>query len=121
MVLIPRKYVVAVENGVKWLDLTLGRKRWLRRMNLKGFDINSGKACVAGTVFQDAFFKDDNEEYGSDGYDRFISFMRLLGAEGAIKDGMHLGFYTDSDQGMQYLQDLWVAKIKKLKRAAHSK
>jgi len=108
---IPKKYLDAVERGIKWLDLTFGRKKWLKRINISDFNINGFNTCVAGNVFEERFFK--GEGFGVNGYDRFTSFMIACGADD--ETGTRFGFYSDSDAGMQHLQDIWVAKIRKLK------
>lgn len=109
-ILIPRKYVEQVERGVKLLDILFGRKVWLRRMKMGTFDITEPEVCVAGNVFKDTNF------FGEDGYDKFIRF--LAGIEHGDTYGVGFGFSSTTDKGFQYLQDLWVMKIKKLKAAA---
>lgn len=109
----PKKYVAAVELGVKWLDLTFGRKNWLKRMDMSGFDIDSTHTCVAGNVFRDVFFNGVDSD--DSGYSKFTAIMDTLGV--GDRQGEKFGFYSQSEKGMQHLQDLWVRKIINLKRA----
>jgi hypothetical protein len=113
----PLKYIEAVERGVQWLDLMFGRKEWLKRMDMRLFDIKSGSVCVAGNVFRDAFIKNQdafNDPSSDDGYGRFVEMMKSMGAPKADE---RFGFFSESDTGMQHLQDLWVRKINGLKAA----
>lgn len=111
-IIIPTKYFIAVATGIKWLDITLGRKVWLKRMDMSKFDITAGYACVAGNVFKEAM--------GQDGWSSFEEGMDALGLKGT-KAGERLGFYCNNEKGYQYLQDIWVAAIKKLKKQARAK
>lgn len=52
-----------------------------------------------------------------DGYEKFIVAMKTL--SGKLEATERLGFYAPTDKGFQYLQDLWVMKIKQLKARAH--
>lgn len=115
---IPAEYFAAVETGIKWLDLTLGRKVWLGRMKMKKFDITGGSTCVAGNVFRDAMFGGDKN-----GYDSFEDAIAALGgiASGKGSAARRFGFYTSTEKGMQYLQDIWVARINKMKKQARIK
>lgn len=118
VVRIPKKYIDAVNRGVKWLDVTLGRKVWLKRMDMTLFDIEDANVCVAGNVFRDAFIKNNGSfQDAEDGYDRFIEIMEAIGSDGRSK-AIEFGFNSDQERGMQYLQDLWVRKIKRLKASA---
>ncbi len=109
---IPLKYFVAVEQGTKFLDLILGRKVWLRRMNMRKFNIEQGNVCVAGNVFKDALF-----DGADDGYDSFLNAINTIG-EGGAKDSASLrfGFHATTDKGWQYLQDIWVRRITMMKK-----
>lgn len=110
VVRIPAKYFEAVENGIKFLDLVVGRRTWLNRMDMRKFDITDPRTCVAGNVFQEAYFD------GADsGYRSFCNAVIALGGND-VKIEMKLGFNAPSSKGMQYLQDIWVRKIKSLKR-----
>lgn len=110
---IPFKYVEAVARGVQFLDLVFGRKGWLRRMNMKNFSIHDGSVCVAGNVFESVW------NHGGDstdhGYAKFVSLMEELNAKDNENAAKRFGFITDSEKGMQHLQDLWVMTINKLK------
>ncbi len=115
-IIIPKKYFFAVRNGIAWLDLTFGRKEWLKRMDMSKFDIKEPGTCVAGNVFETAM--------GKDGYDVFYDALSNLG----VKDyhGTHLGFfvgkeYNPNNKGWQYLQDIWVHAIKRMKKQARIK
>lgn len=119
VIILPRKYVEAVNNGVKWLDVTFGRKEWLRRMDMRKFDIVNESTCVAGNVFQDAFIKDKNAFENKDGWSRFGELMEAIGVSDT--QGHKFGFNANTDKGKQYLQDIWVRKIKALKVAAKKK
>lgn len=110
--LIPLKYLEAVERGVEFLDMVVGRKKWLRRMKMRDFDIKDPNTCVAGNVFESAYF-DGN----SDGYNSFMEAVNAIGGDGDKLAGQ-FGFQADNDKGYQYLQDLWVMKVKQLKARA---
>lgn len=105
---IPLKYFEAVDNGVKLLDMLVGRKEWLKRMDMSNFDIQDPNTCVAGNVWE------ENYEFAS-GYRRFTGILDELVGDGS--GAKKFGFVADTDRGMQHLQDLWVHKIKNLKRA----
>lgn len=107
-----KKYIDAVNLGVKWLDLTLGRKEWLSRMDMSNFDIESGSTCVAGNVFK-------NSSFGENGYEAIENFLNDIGAHD--EHARRFGFAAESDRGWQQLQDLWLMKIKALKAAARRK
>lgn len=111
---IPHKYVAAVNEGVKFLDMIFGRKEWLRRMDMSSFDITDSYTCVAGNVFRDAMFGGQEA-----GYDSFIQAIEAMGAgyDVAEKTAARFGFYSKSSRGWGFLQDLWVVKINNLKRA----
>jgi hypothetical protein len=112
-VVIPLKYVEAVDRGVKLLDMLLGRKEWLRRFDSDRFNIRSSSSCVAGQIFSDDFFS--RSDGPTDGYTRFVQFLDGIKKSGRAK---HFGFHSGgSAKGWQYLQDLWYAKISNLKRA----
>lgn len=116
---IPKKYIDAVNRGVKWLDVTLGRKVWLKRMDMTLFDIEDSNTCVAGNVFKDVFIKSNSAfDTAEDGYDRFIEIMDAVGAKDSRSKAIEFGFNADGERGMQYLQDIWVRKIKRLKASA---
>lgn len=106
--IIPKHVYNRVKNGVIWLDATLGRKEWLRRMNMSKFDITDGGTCVAGNVFKEAM--------GEEGYTNFENAMENLGLN-KTKEGHRLGFYStfDGDKDFQNLQDVWAKTIKTLK------
>lgn len=106
---IPAKYFEAVANGIAFLDLVLGRKVWLRRMNMRKFKIEQSNACIAGNVFKDALF--DNAD---DGYNSFLEAVNTLGDDKASE---RLGFSANSEKGWQYLQDIWVRRINYMKRS----
>lgn len=114
-VVIPMKYYTAVGRGIAFLDLVFGRKEWLQKMDMKDFDIEQPDVCVAGNVFRDAMFVED-----SDGYDNFMKAMRMIG-QYQDDSGERFGFYSESEKGMQYLQDIWVASINKMKKQARVK
>lgn len=109
MPLIPAKYVEAVNAGVKFLDMVVGRKKWLGRMNMRKFEIDDPSTCVAGNIFRDAYFKGE-----TNGFESFQSAISALGGNGE-KLAYTFGFNAGNEKGMQYLQDLWVMKIKQLK------
>lgn len=105
---IPLKYFEAVDNGVKLLDMLVGRKEWLSRMDMSDFDIEDPHTCVAGNVWEETY------EFAS-GYRHFTELLgALCGNDHGAKK---FGFVADSDKGMQHLQDIWVRKINNLKRA----
>ncbi len=106
------KYVAAVEEGVKFLDLVVGRKRWLKNMDLSDFEIQRPSTCVAGNIFKDAMF--DGQD---DGYNSFLGAVTALGGN-EDKTSERFGFVAQSDKGFQQLQDLWVRKITLLKKQA---
>lgn len=106
---IPNRIFVQVENGIKFLDNLLGRKEWLRRMNMDMFNINRTQQCVCGNVFKN----------GMNGYDAFVQAMHLLHVED--HEGIKFGFYTDKNNDWPFLQDVWVAEINKMKKAAKIK
>ncbi len=119
VIVIPMKYVEAVELGALWLDVTFGHKEWLKRIDMSLFDITDPETCVAGNVFKDSKFfnspegNDDNYE----GYEQFREVMRKLNNKDDL--GVKFGFYAESDRGMAFLQDLWVRKIAYLKKQRH--
>lgn len=111
-IIIPAKYVRAVEEGVKFLDLMFGRKEWLKRMDMTDFEIENPNTCVAGNVFKDSMFGVNDS-----GYRSFIDGVRALGVSG-FDTAKRFGFDVETTSGGQHLQDLWVRKIKAFKRQA---
>lgn len=111
VIIISKKYVEAVDNGIAFLDMILGRKTWLRRMNMKNFDIKQASVCIAGNVFATALF-DDSE----DGFNSFVRAINTIGSGDKIAE--KFGFQSNSDRGWQNLQDIWVMKITRMKKAA---
>ncbi len=116
---IPKKYFDAVDNGVKFLDLTFGRKVWLKKMDMSNFNIRDEGLCVAGNVFRDAMFGGSEEG--------FNSFLQAVDALAGGKDrfsvqayatAARFGFYTSAENGFQYLQDIWVKRINRMRKAA---
>lgn len=112
---IPKHIYDRVDRGVQLLDLMLGRKEWLGRMDLGNFDIKDPNTCVAGSVWAECY------EFGNDGYDRFCELLNVLGGGGT---SYRLGFNTHDDEddgGMvqfQQLQDVWVRTIQLMKKCA---
>lgn len=107
------KQLQRVAEGIKFLDFVVGRKVWLKRMDMKKFDINLGYQCVAGNVFRDAGF-----EGATDGYDSFKAAVDALGGDEAQ---VRFGFYDYNETKMQQLQDIWVREITKMKKQARIK
>lgn len=120
-IIIPAKYIKAVENGIAFLDITLGRREWLSRMDMKDFDIIDAGTCVAGNVWKDAYRpkNDDDDDDSEDGYENFGHAMRLLNQNDP--EGERFGFYSGDPKGFQYLQDIWVRVINKMKKQARIK
>ncbi len=108
-----KNVVKSVKEGIKFLDFTIGRKNWLRRMNMKKFDIQLGTQCVAGNVFAEAMF-----EGSIDGYDSFKAAVEAIGGKNAH---IRFGFYHHNETKMQQLQDIWVVTINRLKKQARVK
>lgn len=110
-IVIPRHIFRQVNEGVKFLDIVVGRKEWLSRMNMSMFNIDIDSQCVCGNVFSN----------GMNGYDAFIKAMNLLHVKDS--DGVKFGFYADKgeDNDWPFLQDVWVATIKKLRKQAKIK
>lgn len=106
-----KKLNAAINKGVKWLDLTLGRKEWIKRIDLTKFYIDDGKVCIMGNVFGDDFFNGSDVE--ENGYRRFTSFMDCIGGE---HYGRAFGFASEQDSGWSTVQELWVKKLKALKK-----
>lgn len=104
------RYVAAVEEGVKFLDLVMGRKKWLQKMDMGNFHIDRPSVCVAGNVFQDVMFEGSHS-----GYESFKAAISAIGG-GGNDAAIRFGFNAPSDRGLQQLQDLWVRKITLLKK-----
>lgn len=104
-VVIPHNYLEDVERGVKLLDMLVGRSKWLKKINVERLHIRNSATCVAGSVFDNYRFED--------GYKTFLDLLNTLGGHNTS----HFGFCSDGSRGWQVLQDLWVAKIKRLKAA----
>lgn len=121
--IIPAAIYGRVERGVKLLDMLIGRKEWLSRMDLKEFDIKDPNTCVAGSVWAECYsFDVDGFENDADsGYDVFCKMLDLVGSEGTAHK---FGFNTedrcddDHDTEFQQLQDVWVRTIQELKKRA---
>lgn len=105
--------VKRVENGVAFLDKTLGRKTWLKKIKLSMLKLNNSDMCVAGQALKDYMTETFGEHENG-----FETAMEMFGAKGCIKNGFLL---TDkeSDYGGGYdiLQEVWYNKIKSLKDA----
>lgn len=114
-ILIPLKYLAAVDRGIEWLDLTVGRKKWLSKMDMSMFDIKSSTQCVAGNVFKDSMFKGATNGYGS-----FLEAINFLGGYGSDVS-LNLGFSSNTERGFQHLQDIWVKRINRMKKASRIK
>ncbi len=114
-IIIPHKYFTAVKEGIKFLDLAVGRKRWLSKMDMTQFEITDPGTCVAGNVFRDAMFGGND-----DGYGKFLNLIDELGGYGS-DTAIRFGFNSKSDKGMQYLQDIWVRAINRMKKQARIK
>lgn len=116
---IPKRIYDAVDRGIQFLDLMLGRKEWLSRMELGEFDIKDPGTCVAGSVWRECYDFDDNSDSSTeDGYDRFCAMLEVLGGSGA---SYRLGFnvnddYANSEKEFQHLQDVWVRSIQLMKK-----
>ena len=112
---IPKHIYDRVDRGVQLLDLILGRKEWLSRIDLGNFDIKDPNTCVAGSVWAECY------DFGDDGYDRFCELLNVLGGDGT---SYKFGFNTDdannddSDIEFQQLQDVWVRTMQVMKKRA---
>lgn len=111
---IPKHIFDRVDKGIQLLDILLGRKEWLSRMDLKEFDIKDTNTCVAGSVWAECY------DFGEDGYDRFCALLNTLGGDGTA---YKFGFNTDEDADehdtqFQQLQDVWVRTIQHMKKRA---
>lgn len=104
-IVIPLHVIRNVDRGVRFLDMLLGRKEWLSRMDLAQFDIESPITCVAGNIFKN----------GMAGYDAFQQAMSLLHVSDS--DGIRFGFNEDKDGDLPFLQDVWARRIKVMKKA----
>lgn len=111
---IPKKYFTAVENGIVWLDLTFGRREWLKKMDMTNFDISDPFTCVAGNVFRDGMFSNE-----PDGFAKFLDLIDSLGG-GSNSCAIRLGFNWEDNtgKGQQHLQDIWVRRITQMKKTA---
>lgn len=108
-VVIPRRIIQKVEKGIKFLDILLGRKEWLSRMDLSHFEIDNKFTCVCGNIFKN----------GMAGYDAFTEAMEKLKV--SDEAGIQFGFNEDENGDYPFLQDVWLRRIKSMKRAAHIK
>lgn len=106
VVVIPRRIIKQVDEGVKFLDILFGREEWLSRMDMTLFDIEDPSTCVAGNVFAN----------GMTGYENFTDAMRLLHVEDM--SGIKFGFNEDVNGDFPHLQDVWVRIIKRMKKEA---
>lgn len=121
--LIPKHIYERVDKGVQLLDLLVGRKEWLSRMNLGKFDIKDPNTCVAGSIWAECYDFDldgDEDDDTDSGYDLFCKLLEAVGGEGAT---YKFGFNTDDDSDdhetqFQQLQDVWVRTIQALKKRA---
>lgn len=66
------EYEKRAKKGIKFLDKTYGRKKWVKKTNLKILDLGSANKCILGEVMGD--FNDygdiglDNEKIYSYGF-----------------------------------------------------
>lgn len=120
--IIPAAIYGRVERGVKLLDMLIGRKEWLSRMDLKKFDIKDPNTCVAGSVWAECYsFEMDGFDTSDSGYDLFCKLLELAGGDGtAHKFGFNTENHNDSDHDTEFqqLQDVWVHTIQQLKKRA---
>ncbi len=107
---IPLKTVARVTDGILWLDLTFGRREWLKRIDVSKFEFRSPYMCVAGQVFEEHF----------DGFMTMMENINAVGEDAAVR----LGFEVDNDletekmnREYQYLQDYWAMVLKRLKKS----
>lgn len=117
---IPKYIFDRVEHGVQLLDLILGRKEWLGRINLGDFDIKDPNTCVAGSVWANVYAFDTSGLNTDDGFDVFTNMLELMGGEGtAYKFGFNAANTNDEQNTeFQQLQDVWVRSLQLMKKCA---
>lgn len=91
-----------ITRGIAWLDKKLGRKKWLKKIDLEKLNIDDTHVCILGQAFGDYF---RIVVYGG--------FNRRDKIELSSVQAAHMGFNTSNESG-EILTYLWYMRLKKL-------